>query len=62
MNDVLQERERCAKLIENLMRRNTTSLLWQEKLREVLKKIRNPKSTGTSGGPLTEQLDLPFDN
>lgn len=62
MNAVQQERERCAKLVENLMRRNKNNVLWNEKLREVVRKIRNPRSTGRTGGPLTEQLELPFDN
>lgn len=62
MTPVEQERERCAKLIENLIRRNPTNQLWNDKLKELLRRVRNPKSTGPTGGPLTEQLDLPFDN
>ena len=62
MNAVQQERERCAKLVINLMRRNKNNILWQEKLGDLLKKIRNPPSTGANGGPLTEQLELPFGN
>lgn len=60
MNAIQQERERCAKLVENLMRRDDNQFL-KEKLRKLRNRILNPRSTGTSGGPLTEQLELPFD-
>jgi hypothetical protein len=60
MTDVQQERERCARLVEKLISRNQDSTLWGEKLKRLLNKIRNPKSTGRTGGLLTEQLELPF--
>jgi hypothetical protein len=62
MTPVEQERERCAKLVAGLIRRNQSNVLLVQKLKEVLTKIRNPKSTGTHGGLLNEQLELPFDN
>ena len=62
MNPIEQERERCAKLIENLMKRNQQNRLWHDKLKELLGKIRNPRSTGKRGGPSPVQLELPFDN
>lgn len=62
MTEVQQERERCAKLVDNLIRRHKDNRLWRDKLKELAARIRNPKSTGAIGGPLTEQLELPFDN
>ena len=62
MNDVQQERERCAKLVENLIRRNSNTPLVREKLKDLLLKIRNPKLIGENGGRLPEQLELPFGN
>ena len=62
MNPVQQERARCAKLVRTLISRNETNQLWKDKLNGLLKRIENPpKSTGKRGGPLTEQLELPFD-
>jgi len=63
MTDVQQERARCAKLVKALMTRNKDNVLLHGKLKELLRKIENPpKSTGKSGGLLTEQLELPFGN
>jgi hypothetical protein len=47
--------------VENSLRRNGNSVIKREILKAVLEKIRKGKpSTGTDGGPLTEQLELPF--
>lgn len=63
MNPVEQERARCAKLVKSLMIRNPNNVLWQGKLKDLLRRIEKPpKSTGKSGGLLTEQLELPFGN
>ena len=62
MNPIEQERERCAKLVENLMKRNQDSPLLRTKLQDLLGKIRRPGSTGKRGGRSPEQLDLPFDS
>jgi hypothetical protein len=62
MNPVEQERERCAQLVENLIRRNKHNMLWNDKLKDLLGKIRNPKSIGKRGGRSPEQLELPFNN
>lgn len=62
MNPIEQERERCAKLVENLLKRNYEHPLVRTKLKGLLEKIRNPKSTGKRGGPSPVQLELPFDN
>lgn len=57
------ERLRCEKLVENSIRRNGDSLIKREMLKSVLVKIRKGRtSTGEAGGPLTEQLELPFNN
>jgi hypothetical protein len=60
------ERLRCEKLVENSLRRNGNSVIKREILKAVLEKIRKGKPpfiiTGTDGGLLTEQLELPFDN
>lgn len=60
--DLLQERERCAQLVENLIKRNQDSPLIVPKLKVLLEKIRKPKSTGRRGGRSPEQLELPFNN
>lgn len=61
--DVQQERLRCAKLVENVIRRNKGNVALRDKLQDLLLKIRNPaRSTGARGGLLTEQLELPFGN
>lgn len=62
MNPIEQERERCAKLVENLMKRNKENRALNDKLKDLLGKIRNPKLTGKRGGRLPVQLELPFDN
>lgn len=62
MNPIEQERERCAKLVENLMKRNQDNRLLNAKLKDLLGKIRHPRSTGPRGGRLPVQLELPFDN
>jgi hypothetical protein len=59
---VEQERERCAQLVENLIKRNEGTPLVREKLKGLLAKIRKPKSTGRRGGRSPEQLELPFNN
>ena len=62
MNPIEQERERCAKLVENLMKRNKENRALNDKLKDLLGKIRNPRLTGKRGGPSPVQLELPFDN
>jgi hypothetical protein len=57
------ERLRCEKLVENSIRRNGDSIIKREMLKSVLEKIRKGKPPiGAAGGPLTEQLELPFGN
>ena len=60
--ELQQERERCAQLVENLIKRNQDSPLIVPKLKVLLEKIRKPKSTGRRGGRSPEQLELPFNN
>lgn len=62
MNPIEQERERCAKLVENLLIRNYEHQLLRTKLKGLLERIKNPKPTGRRGGRLPVQLELPFDN
>lgn len=62
MNPIEQERERCAKLVENLLKRNQDNPLLRSKLKGLLDKIKNPRLTGRRGGRLPVQLELPFDN
>jgi hypothetical protein len=56
------ERLRCEKLVENSIRRNGNSVIKREILKAVLEKVRRGRvASGGAGGPLTEQLELPFD-
>jgi len=63
-----QERKRCEDLIRNAMRRNQDNVLMTQKLKRLLVKVQGPdapkrkQSTGNTGGLLTVQLELPFDN
>ena len=56
------ERERCAKIVERAIVRNRYNLMHVEMLKRVHTKIVRPRSTGTDGGLLNEQLELPFGN
>ena len=56
------ERERCAKIVERAIVRNRYNLMHVEMLKRVRAKIVSPRSTGTTGGLLKEQLELPFGN
>lgn len=62
MNDIQQERERCAKIVERAIVRNRDNPTKVDLLKRIHQKIKYPKSTGNTGGPLTEQLELPFGN
>ena len=59
---VKRERERCAKIVERAIVRHRYNLMHVEMLKRVHAKIVKPKSTGTSGGLSSEQLELPFGN
>lgn len=61
MTAVEQERERCAKIVERAIVRNRDSFIKVEVLKRIHLKIKKPRSSGTNGGPLQEQLELPFD-
>jgi alpha-glucuronidase len=55
------ERLRCEKLVENSLRRNTSSPSKRDVLTLLLQKVRKGRvASGGAGGPLTEQLELPF--
>lgn len=56
------ERERCAKILERAIVRHRYNLMHVEMLKRVHAKIVKPRPTGTTGGLLKEQLELPFDN
>lgn len=56
------ERERCAKIVERAIVRHRYNLMHVEMLKRVHAKIVKPRSTGTTGGLLKEQLELPFGN
>lgn len=65
MTEVLKERERCAQVIKNAIKRHSDSPAKVALLKGVLTRIQNPrqkKSTGRSGGLLKEQLALPLLN
>lgn len=62
MTPVEQERERCAQLVENVIRRNPDNPALLRKLKDLLERISKPRSTGTRGGRSPEQLELPFDS
>jgi hypothetical protein len=55
------ERLRCEKLVANALRRNMGSPSKRDVLTLLLQKVRKGRvASGGAGGPLTEQLELPF--